>query len=122
MQLLRCEDAWLRNAVLEALGQLPAQVGEVMEELLRDEDSDVRILALNMLTTLPHPKVPAWLFRMACEDEHPNVVAGALEGLCERGTVDMLPGLARLEQRFRGVPFLAFTVGVAMGRIKRQGP
>jgi hypothetical protein len=75
-----------------------------------------------MLATLPHPKAPGWLLGAALGEAHANVVAAALEGLCERGTPDMLPELERLRQRFRAVPFVVFTVEVVMGRIQRQGP
>jgi HEAT repeat protein len=117
MRLLRCEDAWLRNAVIEALSLLPGEVALVIEELLRDEDSDVRILTANLLTTLPHPSVPGWLFRLATEDEHPNVVASALEGLCECGTPEMRPELERLKVRFRALPFVVFSAELVIDRL-----
>jgi HEAT repeat protein len=119
IQLLSSEDAWLRNAAIEALGGLPREVSEVIEELLGDASSDVRILAMSVLIALPHPQVPAWLFRTACQDDHPNVVAAALEGLCECGTEEMLPELQKLKHRFRGVPFVVFAADVVIGRIRQ---
>jgi HEAT repeat protein len=120
MRLLRSEDAGLRNAVIEALTLLPREVAEVVEELLRDHDSDVRILTANLLVALPHPGVPNWLYRLAIEDDHPNVVAGALEGLSECGTQDMVPELTRLKTRFREAPFVTFAADFTIGRIEKR--
>jgi HEAT repeat protein len=119
VRLLRCEDAWLRNAVIEALALLPLEVAAVVEELLRDEDSDVRIMAASLLTALPHPSVPGWLLRLATQDEHPNVVTSALEGLVECATPDMVGDLERLKARFRALPFVVFAVDLVLGRARR---
>jgi HEAT repeat protein len=120
MRLLRSEDAWLRNAVIEALALLPLEVAGVVEELLRDQESDVRILTANLLVGLPHASVPRWLYRLAIEDDHPNVVAAALEGLAECGTEDMLPELSRLKTRFREAPFVVFAAEFVTGRIGKR--
>jgi HEAT repeat protein len=120
VRALRSEDAWLRNAVIEVLALLPREVASVVEELLRDEDSDVRILAANLLVTLPHASVPDWLFRLAKDDDHPNVVAAALEGLVECGTPAMVPELTRLKTRFREAPFVVFAADFVLGRIGKR--
>jgi HEAT repeat protein len=119
IQHLRSDDAGLRSAVTEALGQLPREVSEVIEELLRDEAPEVRIRALGVLATLSHPLVPSWLLRVVREDEHPNVVATALEGLCECGTEEMVFELDQVKLRFREVPFVVFAADVAIARIRR---
>jgi HEAT repeat protein len=122
IRFLRCEDAWLKGAVIEALGLLPRELAAVVEELLADPTSDVRIHAISVLGSLADPRVPGWLLRAAREDEHPNVVAAALEGLCECGTEEMLPDLLHLQHRFREVPFVVFAADVAIGRIRRAPP
>jgi hypothetical protein len=97
-------------------------VAGVVEELLRDESSDVRLLSLGVVSMLPLPQVPGWLFRAATEDEHPNVVAAALEGLIECATAEMAPELERLKHRFRAVPFVVFAADLVIKRVQRSTP
>jgi len=52
---LRSEEADLRNEAIEAMKQLPEAVAPIMLGLLMDEDSDVRIFAVNILECLAPP-------------------------------------------------------------------
>jgi len=61
---LRSEEAGLRNEAIETMKQLPDAVAPVMLGLLMDEDSDVRIFAVNILESLRHPQVEAWLLQV----------------------------------------------------------
>jgi len=50
-QLLRSQDAGLRNAVVDTLGQMPATAA-IAPELLADEDAGVRVLTVMLLSAL----------------------------------------------------------------------
>ncbi len=56
---LRSEDAALRNGAVAVLQQLPDPVSRHMQDLLADVDPDVRIMAIDILQTLPHPEAPS---------------------------------------------------------------
>jgi HEAT repeat protein len=47
-ELLRSDDVPLRNAAIEALQEMPDAVAPHFERLLADDDSDVRIFAVNI--------------------------------------------------------------------------
>lgn len=114
---LNSDDAALRNAAINALQQMPEAVAPHMESLLENPDSDIRILAINILEYLRCPRTPGWLLRVIQEDEHVNVCATAVNLLAEIGTPDMLPALQELADRFAHEPFIGFAVKLAMRRI-----
>ena len=58
---LRSEDVALRNAAIEALGHMPDVLEPYIRSLLEDDDSDVRIFAVNVLGALAHAQAPRWL-------------------------------------------------------------
>jgi len=115
--LLRSEDAALRSAVVDVLTDMPDQFFQIVDPLLRHEDVDVRILAVTVVSRLPHPAVPALLLDVAERDAHLNVVAAALEGLGECGTTEMIGRVQAIAARFPGNAYLSFTVSAAAGLI-----
>lgn len=114
---LRSEDAGLRNAVIEALQHMPDALGPHIRCLLDDDDSDVRIFAVNVLSALAHKQAARWLEAVLRCDSHVNVCAAAVEGLAELGGPESRPALAELPERFPAEPFIAFAVQAALKRI-----
>ena len=114
---LRSEDAALRNEAIEAMSQLPDEVAPIMQELLADLDPDIRIFAVNILESLCHPEVEAWLIDVVETDPHVNVCATAVNLLCEVGTEAAVEPLARLRTRFTKEPYIHFAIDVALKRI-----
>ncbi|KNY24204.1 HEAT repeat domain-containing protein [Methylobacterium sp. ARG-1] len=117
LPLLRSEDSALRNAAIEALQEMPMEVEPHVADLLADPDSDVRILAVNMLSLLPHPKAPDWLAEVVAREAHINVCAAAVDGLAEIGNERAIAPLQALAARFPEVPFIRFAAGAAIRRI-----
>jgi HEAT repeat protein len=114
---LRSEDVALRNGVIEALQRMPEALGPHIRALLEDDDSDVRIFAVNVLAALAHPQAPRWLEAVLRCDPHVNVCAAAVEGLAEMGELASRPALAELPGRFPDEEFIAFAVRAALQRI-----
>ncbi|MHB8067867.1 MAG: HEAT repeat domain-containing protein [Desulfobaccales bacterium] len=117
---LRSEDAALRNEAIEAMKQLPDAVAPIMQELLADPVSDVRIFAVNILESLRHPEVEAWLIEVIAKDQHVNVCAAAVDLLSEVGTEAALKALARLKTRFADEPYIHFAADLALKRIRES--
>ncbi|MBI0331717.1 HEAT repeat domain-containing protein [Burkholderia plantarii] len=111
---LRSEDAALRNAAIAAMQQLPEEVAPLMSQLLADPDSDVRIFAVNVLESLRHPSVEAWLLEVIERDPHVNVCAAAVDLLGEVGSARARAPLQRLQQRFSDEPFIRFATSIAL--------
>lgn len=62
---LSSEDAALRNRVIEVLQKMPDQMEKHIEKLLTHPDPDIRIFALNILSSLKHKDVPKWILETA---------------------------------------------------------
>lgn len=114
---LRSEEAALRNEAIEAMKQLPAQVAPMMQQLLQDEDADVRIFAVNVLESLRHPSVEDWLITVIAQDDHVNVCATAVDLLTEIGTPNAVEPLRALKARFTNEPYIQFAADIAIKRI-----
>ncbi len=118
--LLRSDDVALRNAAIEALQEMPDVVVPHFERLLADDDSDIRIFAVNILAALRHARASEWLVDVIRSDPHINVCAAALDGLTEIGGPEALPDLEGLRLRFAGNAFMEFAIDTAMRRIQGE--
>lgn len=114
---LRSPDAALRTGTIEALQSLPQVVAPFVPALLVDEDSDVRILAIELLREFPAAEATRLLCSVLEGEEHPNVCASAIDALAEVGTSEALPVLRKCAERFARTAFLPFAIAVAIARI-----
>lgn len=119
IECLRSDDASLRNEAVEAMKQLPDAVVPFMSRLLADPDPDTRILTVNILESLRHPNVEAWLIDVVTEDPHVNVCGTAVDLLAEVGTVNATEAINALKARFPDEPYIQFSANVALNRIRK---
>ncbi|MES1982614.1 MAG: HEAT repeat domain-containing protein [Pseudomonadota bacterium] len=113
---LRSEDVGLRNDVISALQQMPDPVALFLPALLRDDDHDVRIFALNIISMLRHAQAPLWLLEVIQTDPHINVCTTAIDALAEIGTPEMVPAIQAAAQRFDS-SYTRFAADLAIRRI-----
>jgi HEAT repeat protein len=116
---LRSEDVQMRNEAIEAMKSLPDEVAPIMGNLLIDEDSDVRIMAVNILESLLHPKVEQWLIEVIENDPVVNVCGTAVDLLGEVGSQASHDSLERLLKRFPTEPYIQFAANLALKRIEK---
>ena len=114
---LREQDAARRGAAIEALQALPDATAPFLSALLHDADSDVRILAVELVRTMPAAEATRLLCEVLAHEPHPNVCASAVDALAEVGTRDALPALEHCSRRFADTPFLPFAISIAVARI-----
>ncbi len=117
VEWLRSEDAVMRNEAIEAMKALPDEVAPIMGGLLADADPDVRIMAVNVLESLRHPHVEAWLIEVIDYDSIINVCGTAVDLLGEVGSPAARPSLLRLRERFADEPYIQFATDLALKRI-----
>lgn len=117
VQCLRSENAALRNEAIEVLKDIPDKVVPIIDNLLNDTDSDVRIFAVNILESLRHENVEKWLINVIEKDPHLNVCAAAVDLLAEVGTEFAVTSLKHLKVRFEDEPYICFSVDLALKRI-----
>ncbi len=120
---LRSDDANLRTGALDALRAMTPAVEPHLESLLADADSDVRLLACEIVRQSQAGKGTQLLCALLERELHANVCACAVDVLAEIGDATALPFLSRLSDRFPQDRFLAFAIKVASERIGDQsGP
>jgi HEAT repeat protein len=119
IECLRSDDASLRNEAVEAMKQLPDVVAPFMSRLLADPDPDTRIFSVNVLESLRHPNVEAWLIDVVTGDPHVNVCGTAVDLLAEVGTENAAEAIDALKARFPDEPYIQFSADIAMNRIRK---
>jgi len=120
LPFLRSDDAHLRTGALDALRAMKGGVEPYMPQLLHDDDADVRLLACELARNLPSEAAAGLLCALLGSELEPNVCASAVEVLAEVGGPEALPVLARCADRFRGMPFLEFSIKITAERIRAQ--
>jgi HEAT repeat protein len=121
LPMLRSNDAALRTGALDALRSSVIATHELLPELLRDPDADVRILSCELARNLPSEEASQILCALLDREAEVNVCAAAIEVLAEVGSPSALPALAQCGQRFAQTPFLTFAMKLATDRITAAG-
>lgn len=114
---LRSDDAAERTGALDALRAMPKAAVEHLQQLLNDNDADVRLLACEIARVLPAGDANQALGELIEREANGNVCSAAVEVLAETGDAASLPILARCAARFPEDPFLTFAVRAACDRI-----
>ncbi|AZR74866.1 hypothetical protein BBF96_07935 [Anoxybacter fermentans] len=117
-ELLRSEDAYLRNSAIEVLQLLQHTSLGVVKELLQDPDPDMRLFAVNVLGELKAREAVELLRRVVEVDENINVVATAVEYLGEMGLCDEDRETVRKAAERFSDPFLEYAVEVALKKME----
>ena len=117
LPMLRSDDAALRTGALDALRSSIAATHALLPRLLNDPDSDIRILACELVRSLPVEKANLALCALLASEQEINVCAAAVEVLAEVGTHESLPALAQCARRFPQASFLNFAIKIASDRI-----
>lgn len=120
--LMRVDDASVRTAALDALRAMPEAVRAQLPALLRDDDSDVRILSCEIARVLPRDDATELLGELLAVEPQANVCAAAIDVLAEAGSPAALPALERCAARFADSAFIGFAIGIARDRILAQSP
>ena len=98
---LREQDAARRGAAIEALQALPDATAPFLSALLHDADSDVRILAVELVRGMPAAEATRLLCDILEHEPHPNVCASAVDALAEVGTPGCIAGAGGLRAALR---------------------
>ena len=101
-----------------ALAGMPRAVGPCIDTLLRVSDPQTRVFTINLLGDLRHEQVTHWLLQVLSNETCVNGVAAAVDVLAKLGQPEHIKPLQATRQRFASDPFLAFTIDVAIERIR----
>jgi HEAT repeat protein len=119
---LRLNDANTRTGAMDALRAMPDACHPYLPELLADPDSDVRLLACDLVRDAGGAEGPRWLCALIETEPQANVCAAAVEALGEIADTTATPPLSRCAERFPDDPFLGFAIKVVIDRLRRVSP
>lgn len=117
---IRSDDAQLRTGALDALRPAPELVAGSLAPLLEDPDSDVRLLACELVRHQPSEAANRLLCDLLGRELMANVCAAAIEVLAEIATPEALPALQGCAARFADEPFLVFSISTVAQRLGGQ--
>lgn len=115
---IRSDDARRRSEAVMALQQMPEQSATKIRALLSDPDSDVRIMAVDIIRLLPIADAAEWLGTLLQTEKHANVIGAALDRLSEIGRPADVKAIEAVAQRFTSDAFIRFAAEHAARRIK----
>jgi hypothetical protein len=122
LPFLRSDDASIRTEASDALLAMKDVVWPYVAALLRDPNADVRILACGLVRDMPGEAAASLCCGLLNSEPEPNVCAAAVEVLAEVGGSSALTVLERCAKRFSDTPFLAFSIQMAIDRVRSQAP
>jgi HEAT repeat protein len=115
---LRVEDANARTGAMDALRAMRDACRPHLPALLADPDSDVRLLACDLVREVRGADGPRWLCALIETEPRATVCAAAVEALGEIADAGATPSLSRCAERFPDDPFLGFAIKVVAERLR----
>lgn len=120
MGMLHSNDAALRTGALDAMRVLVRTMKDLLPELLKDPDVDVRVLSCDLTRSLRSDDAAAMLCQVLAREQDVNVCAAAIDVLSEVGGSACVPAVEDCASRFNASPFLKFAASTAIDRMKAQ--
>ncbi len=118
LDMLKSENAYLRNAIIVFLQGYGEEVRKFIEKLIDDEDRDIRIFAANILGDLRFEDSVNLLRYLIMKENDINVLMTAVDYLGEVGTKDDIAILESIKESYKDEPFVAFGVDAAIKKLK----
>ncbi|EIW00940.1 HEAT repeat domain-containing protein [Thermoanaerobacter siderophilus] len=117
VELLKSDDAYLRNVGVEILATIGDSALEIFERMITHPDKDVRQLVVNAIGEGQLKEAAMILRKVIEEDEEENVVAAAVEYLGEIGGSDEdKKAIKQALNRFSS-PFFQYVAEVALKKL-----
>jgi|SaaInl8_200m_RNA_FD_contig_51_1652305_length_6179_multi_7_in_0_out_0_3 hypothetical protein len=118
LQLLRSDEAHVRNSAISILQDYGESIKHHVEKFLKDDDRDVRIFAVNVLGDVEFEESRTLLLELIKEEKDINVAMTAVDYLAEIGQPDDIATLKALEARFPGEAYVSFAINNAISLIE----
>ena len=118
LPFLRSDDALLRTEASDALVAMKEAAWPYIAALLSDASADIRVLGCSLVRDMPSEMAAPLCCELLDSEPEPNVCAAAVEALAEIGQASAGPALTRCAERFRGTPFLEFSIKTAIDRLR----
>ncbi len=116
-EMLKSDNAYLRNAVIKFLQDYGEEAKDFIKELMEDEDKDIRIFAINILGDVKYEDSIDMLRHFIVKEQDINALMTAVDYLGEIGDESDIPLLEAIKKE-KNDPYVTFGVDMAIKRIK----
>lgn len=114
MDLLKCENAYLRNQAISVLQDYGKEIKYYIVKFLIGDDRDLRIFAINVLGDVNFAESREMMIELLQGEQDVNVAMTAVDYLSEIGEPEDVAFLEKLKSRFGGEPYVKFAVDNAI--------
>jgi len=118
MELLKLEDAYIRNLGISMLRDFGDSIKYYIVKFLIGDDRDLRIFAINVLGDVDFSESRDMLVELLQTEQDVNVAMTAVDYMGEIGECDDVELLESLKERFSGEVYVQFAVDGAVAMIK----
>lgn len=118
LKSLQSTNVYLRNMAIKYLQESNEEATFFIEKLLKSDDKDIRIFALNILGDVKYDKSVDMLRYFLALEGDINVMMTAVDYLGEVGSAKDIPLLEALKLEHKDNQYVVFGVDIAIDRIK----
>ena len=118
IELLKIEDAYVRNTGIEILQHYGSEIKYYLVKYLIGDDSDLRIFAVNVLGDVNFSESRDMLCELLESEDHINTAMTAVDYMGDIGKEEDIELLESLKVRFDNEPYVVFCVDNAIKSIK----
>ena len=115
---LQSSNVYLRNTAIKYLQESDSEVAIFLDKLLRSNDKDIRIFALNILGDVKYDKSIEMLRYFLAQEDDINAMMTAVDYLGEIGSEEDIELLETLKTAHKDNQYVLFAVDTAIARIK----
>jgi len=115
---LQSSNVYLRNTAIKYLQESDNEVAIFLDKLLRSNDKDIRIFALNILGDVKYDKSIEMLRYFLAQEDDINAMMTAVDYLGEIGSEEDIELLETLKTAHKDNQYVLFAVDTAIARIK----
>ena len=117
LDMLKSENAYLRNSAITFLQQHGEQAKDFIYNLMKNEDKDIRIFAINILGDVNFEDSIDMLREFIKNETDINSLMTAIDYMGEIGSEEDIPLLEEIKEKFND-PYVSFGIDLAIDRIK----
>ncbi len=118
LDMLKSENAYLRNAIIVFLQGYGEEIREFIENLINSEDRDIRIFAANILGDLRFEGSVDLLRYLIMKENDVNVLMSAVDYLGEVGSKEDIAILESIKESYKDEPYVVFGVDTAINKLR----
>ena len=118
LKMLNSKNAYLRNKAITFLQDSGEDAKEFIKKLLKNQDRDIRIFAVNVLGDVKYEDSRDILIEFIQNEDDINALMTSIDYIGEIGEQEDISILEEIKDKFKNEPYVAFGINMAIDKIK----